>query len=148
MNEFDRFNAYLTLASFREKRRDTRYSAILRVSVGLWATIAAAILYFKHRPDDYVLLGTIVTVVTGHIVAVRQMQVANWIDINTAFMYIEKAENLLGEKVSIRRRPKDLNAMSWSERWLNRRELTFISYVLWTAPTILLGLLAFVFLGR
>jgi hypothetical protein len=148
MSSKEHFDSLFELAKFRQSRRDVRYQAILRVSVGLWAIIAAAILYLKPRLPEWVLIPVLCCVVAGHMLVVRQMQLSNWVDMNTAFYYIEKAEHILFGFGEVRQKPKNPIHMSWMERWASPLDKKPFAQAFWTTPTIMLTVVAYILIGR
>ncbi len=106
MNDKDRFDAFIRLADFRTHRWDARRSFESRVSIALWALLAAATAYMKTRPEPALLAVFLVVVVAGHaLLFVLPIWVSNKLDIETAFYYAEMAEGLLTPCTHVRNRP-------------------------------------------
>lgn len=94
-SERARFNALMRLAEFRRLRRVTRVQNEWKVSLGIWAMLAAASLYTKDKPI-WALLVWLIIIVAGHgWLWVRWNWIANEKDARLAMYYAEKAEGMI-----------------------------------------------------
>lgn len=98
----DKFDAYMKLAELRLGRHKTRADVEWKISLALWALMAAAPFAFEKAPLTItpttlaVIGGALVTIVVGHMLLwTGQIWIRNRDDQDTAFYYIETAETLL-----------------------------------------------------
>jgi hypothetical protein len=98
LDEKARCDVLMKLVDFRTARMVSRRDHEWKVTVGLWALLAAGILKFRTSPDycSYVALATGLIVTLG----VHAMWVGwHWLrtseDINFSFYYADNAENII-----------------------------------------------------
>lgn len=94
----DRFDAFMRLSDFRFERWKDRRQYEWRVSLGLYAIMAAATIYLKDTPTPlkYFLSIILLIVVPSHAwVWVRSNWISGQRDINSAFYYAEYARQIL-----------------------------------------------------
>jgi hypothetical protein len=115
MNAKDRFDGFMRLAEHRNLRAATRQSYEWRVTLGLWAVIAAATIYLKAYSVP--LWVGIVVILVHAFFWLRPVYVAHWSDNEAAAFYVEKAQSILnpGHKNWVPAEKGDLTP--W-QRWL------------------------------
>ena len=145
MNDKEKFDALMKLADFRQTRHSSRYRVQTQVTLGLWGLLAATTIYLKVRPPDGLFIAGLISIVIGHFVAIRQLQIRNWYDLSSAFYFVEHAEKLVLNAPEPRPKPISLDQMSWVERWLKPVGGTYLATGYWTVPTALLALAAYFF---
>lgn len=114
--EKDKFEAFLSLAEFRRRRCETRQQIELKLSISLWALMAAALIYIPHRPPDVLLISVLTAIFLIHALFLGQIWVRNENDQDTAFFYLESAENVLAP-LTIRSKPSQILEYSPWELW-------------------------------
>jgi hypothetical protein len=93
------FDALMKLSDFRFQRWQDRRKYEWRISIGLWALIAAWIYYAeiaRTSPPPVVTVVLMLVVFMLHAWWVRINWISNLKDINHAFYYSDHARNLLG----------------------------------------------------
>ena len=113
MEPKDRFDAYMKLSDFRVHRWDARREFEIKVSVALWALLAATAAVLKVRPDSVLLAALLLIVVAGHaLFFLVPIWTSNKLDIETAFCYAEMAERELSSSIQVRPKPAALRGWS------------------------------------
>jgi hypothetical protein len=148
MDEKNRFDAYMVLAEFWRSRRDARYQALLRVSLALWASLGAGTIYIKVRPPEFLLVAFLALLMVGHASFIWVEILRNWYDTKMSFYYIDHAEKVLFEAVTVRAKPADVWKMSFKDRMIKRPASEFWTLAQWAMPTALLVLVAYFQIGR
>jgi hypothetical protein len=117
----DEFNALMRLAEFRNSRIADRRSHEWKVTLALWALLAAGMLQLKiphHGVPRVLLVLGLLVIVTGHALFwVMNHWAASRRDIQTSFFYTDRAHDLAlpAEKLpSLQPWPRDL---TWREIW-------------------------------
>ena len=129
MDEKDRFDRFMQLADFRLRRWDARRNAEWKISLSLWALLAATALYVPIRLNMVwvsIFLALIwISYTFSWALALLQR---NLLDMDTAFHYTENAESILKHDVKPRRKPKqsDYGLKSLWRHW------TFVTQFLTT----------------
>jgi hypothetical protein len=137
MEEKDRFDAYVRMAELWLARRNTRRQNHIRLSLAVWAALAASIIYVKPRPPETLLLVVLLVLVLGHAGATFAAGWRHARDRVSADFWIEKSEHiLLGEE----------KMPTW--RTGGYRLVDYLSILLWVGPTILLVLAAYLLIGQ
>jgi hypothetical protein len=139
MESKDRFNAFMRLADIRLYARNSRYQTQIRLTVGLWAVLAAGTVYIKNRSPEAFLITMLVIVVLGQALAVKRAQLRNQTDAAIAGFYVDNAENILFERSGPEVKPKTTYEMTWVERWLRPHRDDYWSFFLWVGPTVLMA---------
>jgi len=145
-----KFEAYLKLSEFRRQRIAHRSQFEWRLTLALWALLAAAPLYVRPRPDEMLLGLTLSAVVVVYtFLLVLPIQGRDEDDWAFAFYYVLKAEHLLDSSVITKDRPPafDGKKLFW------RDAKVVFSGKSWAAivqigTTVLLALVAFYMIGR
>ena len=149
MSEKERFDAFMRLADFRSMRWTVRRQMEWKLTLGLWASLAAAAYYLKVRPPEIILISILFVVVLMHATALIAVPVRTRQDMNTAFYYVEHAERILSSSSERpRERPRAVDSLPISE-WL----YDFVKRELWSCAfqisiTILLSVMAYFLIGK
>jgi hypothetical protein len=150
MDEQKKFDALMRLAEFRINRWKTRSDYKWKLSLALWALLAAAPLYMKYRPSETVLVLTLTVIVVLYAALwVEPLWRRDQNDVDTAFFYIEHAERLLGiSKQEPRARPEAVRPV---RIWPSIRG--FLSPTNWSGwgqmlTTLLLAVIAYWTIGN
>jgi hypothetical protein len=118
MEEKDRFDRFMQLVDFRLRRWEARRSAEWKISLSLWALLAATAFYVPVRLNMFwvsVLL-FLIWVAYTYIWAWAILR-RNLLDMRTAFYYAENAESILTPDVKPRAKPHEpelASLFSWS----------------------------------
>jgi hypothetical protein len=144
MEPKDEFDAFMKLAEFHRTIRENRYQAILRISLSLWAVMAAAAIYLKHRPPEALFDVILIMIVVFHSLAVRYTQLRIWTDMTCAFYYLECARKIVLPDTVVRPMPISVADLSLRQQWQGR---SLIGMPIWTAPTVALCLVAYFIIG-
>jgi hypothetical protein len=89
-----RFDALMKLADFRRERQANRRQHEWKVTVGLWALLAAGIAYPPKCPIWALVFALIVVVIAHAFLWVRWVWVGSTKDAKLAFFYAEHAEKM------------------------------------------------------
>jgi hypothetical protein len=144
----DQFDAFMALAEFWRTRRDARYQALLRISLALWALLAASTVYVKVRPSEPLFILFLIILAVGHALFIRSEILRNLYDTKMTFYYIDHAEKALFEGAIVREGPVAIREMSFQERMIYRSVGEYLTGAKWILPTVLLVLVAYFQLGR
>lgn len=136
MDEKDKIDSYIKLAELIQSVRNTRYQNQIRITVVLWATLAASAIYLKTRPPELMFDLVLVAIIIGHIFAISRAQLHNYRDSVAMTRWLIEAENaLLGH-------PQPIVEISW-KGGVNQA----ITVALWSGPTVLLATIAYLVAG-
>ena len=103
MTDKERFDALMKLSDFWMDRWKKRSQNEYAISVGLWAILAAAIIYVKQRPPEFVLAGFLIATVVGYaILWARPVYLKHEQDAHWYFYYKELAESIVRPHVKVR----------------------------------------------
>ena len=98
MSKKDYFDAFVKLAEVRIARNNVRRQLEWKISIALWAFLAAAIYSLKIRPSDYILVAALALIVIVHGgMWVAKIWSTNKYDLRAAFHYLNCAEQALLE---------------------------------------------------
>lgn len=118
----DRFDALMELADFRFKRVTNRRQFEWKVTVGIWAVLAAGIVSSKAQSQpltQHQLIFPLIALVFGHaFLWVGSHWVRSTADLKFAFYYAERAETRLlpNSGINVRDRPKRPEELPCCER--------------------------------
>jgi len=108
VDEKDRFDRFMQLADFRLRRWDARRNAEWKISLSLWALLAATALYVPIPLDMFWVSVFLVLIWMSYTLfwALALLR-RNLLDMDTAFHYTENAESILRHDVKPRPKPKE-----------------------------------------
>jgi uncharacterized membrane protein len=115
MNDKERFDGLMRLAELRTHRATNRQIYEWRVTFGLWALIAAAILYLKDKQIP-LWLGVAILFIYAFF-WLRPIYVAHRRDNQTAAFYMQTAIAVLRPNGEVASQDK-LKNVTWFEWWL------------------------------
>jgi hypothetical protein len=109
----DRFDRLMKLAEFRLRRWDSRNAFGWKITLGLWAVLAATCHYIPIKPNMYYVAAMLIVVVISHAIFwVAQIFVRSDEDMDTAFWYTQQAELVLGLRITERPKPEQNTSVS------------------------------------
>ncbi|HET7264701.1 MAG TPA: hypothetical protein VFL28_08525 [bacterium] len=128
MSQKERFDAFMHLANFHFACWRMRQGLEWKISVGVWALLAAltaGTVYIPDTPPTFMIVIILLAIVLGHAVFwVGPIRVRNDHDKDMALHYTESAERILSPDlpIAVHRRPSRVagffhNEYPWAERW-------------------------------
>jgi hypothetical protein len=121
INEKHRFDSLMKLSEFHLTRNISRRQHEWRISLSVWALLAASLL-LRNRPAELLVVTGLLTIVLTHtFLWVGQHWVRNQYDMDMAVFYAARAERLLSVDLpgapSPKARPRRVSELKWKERW-------------------------------
>ncbi|HEV7513957.1 MAG TPA: hypothetical protein VGO27_19840 [Candidatus Acidoferrum sp.] len=144
------FDALMKLSKFYLTRNTSRRQHEWRISLSVWALLAASVV-IKHRPPEIFLVTGLLAVVLAHsFLWVGQQWVRNQHDMEMAVFYAAKAEHILWpSSPDPPTRPTKVAELPWKVRWFGFITLPdHWSSKFGLLATVVLAIGAYLLIGR